>query len=242
MNPDDKIIKCVDCGEEFVFTAGEQAFYKEHGLTNTPVRCRRCREARKNKPAGGGAPRRREASASREPRPMHAAVCAQCGATTQIPFAPTSGRPVYCRDCFATRRDSGAPERRAPGRGSPGRGGAGRGGAGRGGHTGPGRPPRPGPTPPSSRPAAHRDGDSASAREGGDSASPSPNGRRQGEVKWFNSTKGFGFILAEGGEEIFVHFSSIGGEGYRTLTGGDRVVFDVFEGDKGKQAANVTKV
>ena len=67
-------------------------------------------------------------------------------------------------------------------------------------------------------------------------------GRRQGAVKWFNSVKGFGFIQAEDGEELFVHFSAIQGDGYRSLTDGDRVVFDVVESGKGKQAANVSKV
>ena len=66
--------------------------------------------------------------------------------------------------------------------------------------------------------------------------------RAQGTVKWFNESKGFGFIQAEGGEEVFVHFSAISGEGFRTLTEGDRVEFDAVEGPKGKQAANVVKI
>jgi len=64
----------------------------------------------------------------------------------------------------------------------------------------------------------------------------------QGAVKWFNESKGFGFIAQEGGEDVFVHFSSITGDGFRTLTEGDRVEFDVVEGPKGKQAANVVKI
>src|SRR5207253_3042774 len=106
VNPDDKIIQCVDCGVEFVFTAGEQAFYREHGLTNVPTRCRACREARKaQKPARPPGSRRREtARPPGEARAMHPAICAGCGATTEIPFLPTAGRPVYCRDCFANRR------------------------------------------------------------------------------------------------------------------------------------------
>ena len=63
-----------------------------------------------------------------------------------------------------------------------------------------------------------------------------------GTVKWFNEAKGFGFISQEGGEDVFVHFSAIQGDGYRTLTDGDRVVFDVVDSGKGRQAANVTKV
>jgi CspA family cold shock protein len=65
--------------------------------------------------------------------------------------------------------------------------------------------------------------------------------RAHGVVKWFNEAKGFGFIQSDAGEDVFVHFSSIAGEGFRTLTEGDRVEFDVAEGPKGKQAANVIK-
>jgi len=63
-----------------------------------------------------------------------------------------------------------------------------------------------------------------------------------GTVKWFNDAKGFGFITEEGGEDIFVHFSEIKGEGFRTLAEGQRVEFDVTSGPKGKKAANVRKV
>jgi len=62
-----------------------------------------------------------------------------------------------------------------------------------------------------------------------------------GTVKWFNSEKGYGFITAEGGEDVFVHFSAINGEGFKTLEEGQAVTFDVVEGNRGKQAANVTK-
>ena len=185
---EDKTIKCVDCGEDFLFTVGEQEFYREHGLTNFPTRCRRCRDARKasrgergTAPRGGGGGRE-----------MHKAVCANCGAETEVPVAPTSGRPVYCRSCF----------QQGNGRRSPG--GAGRSHA-----------PR---------------------------VTVSSEGRGHGAVKWFNTTKGFGFIQSDLGDELFVHFSAIQGEGYRSLTEGDRVEFDVVEGGKGKQAANVTKV
>ncbi|NOT34945.1 MAG: cold shock domain-containing protein [Candidatus Eisenbacteria bacterium] len=66
--------------------------------------------------------------------------------------------------------------------------------------------------------------------------------RQHGVVKWFNESKGFGFIQSEAGEEMFVHFSAIAGAGFKSLTAGDRVEFDVAEGDKGKQAANVAKL
>ncbi|KHD84305.1 cold-shock protein [Heyndrickxia ginsengihumi] len=63
----------------------------------------------------------------------------------------------------------------------------------------------------------------------------------QGTVKWFNSEKGFGFIEREGGDDVFVHFSAIQGEGYKTLEEGQKVSFDVEQGARGPQAANVQK-
>ncbi len=61
----------------------------------------------------------------------------------------------------------------------------------------------------------------------------------QGTVKWFSNEKGYGFISREGAEDVFVHFSAIVGEGYKTLTEGQAVEFDIVDGPKGKQAANV---
>jgi len=196
---EDKTIKCVDCGEEFLFTAGEQEFYRDHGLTNLPTRCRHCRETRKaQRPERGRGAR----SGGRGGGETHKAICAECGAETMVPFAPTSGRPVYCKNCFQGRRPQGGPS----------------------GHA--------------SKPRAHRDIVPAGTPLG----VVSSDGRGQGEVKWFNASKGFGFIQTREGEDVFVHFSAIQGDGYRSLTGGDRVEFDVVDSGKGKQAANVVKL
>lgn len=64
--------------------------------------------------------------------------------------------------------------------------------------------------------------------------------RIQGTVKWFNSGKGYGFIAREGGEDVFVHYSSIQGDGFRNLEEGQRVEFNIVQGPKGLQAASVT--
>jgi CspA family cold shock protein len=63
-----------------------------------------------------------------------------------------------------------------------------------------------------------------------------------GTVKWFNSEKGYGFITNEEGLDIFVHFTAIQGDGFKTLDEGQAVEFEVVEGDRGPQAANVTKL
>jgi CspA family cold shock protein len=76
-------------------------------------------------------------------------------------------------------------------------------------------------------------------------SSTRPKGKREmekGTVKWFNNAKGYGFITRENGEDLFVHFKSIVGEGYRSLKQGEAVQFDVEQGTKGLQATNVTKL
>ncbi len=85
----DKILICKDCGAEFLFTAGEQEFYEQRGFSNEPVRCRKCRSAKRR-------PRR-------EPKLIYEIVCSECGKTDDIDFEPRRDRPVYCRECFAKR-------------------------------------------------------------------------------------------------------------------------------------------
>lgn len=102
---EDKMIVCADCGQEFVHSAEDQSRYAERGFTNEPKRCRTCREKRKSQGGGGGG---RGGGGgygdSRPPRESFEAVCAECGAATTVPFQPTQGRPVYCRDCFRSKR------------------------------------------------------------------------------------------------------------------------------------------
>ncbi|MEO5618533.1 MAG: cold-shock protein [Candidatus Eisenbacteria bacterium] len=66
--------------------------------------------------------------------------------------------------------------------------------------------------------------------------------RTQGAVKWFNEAKGFGFIQDDGGDDVFVHFSAIQSDGFKTLAEGDRVEFDMVPGERGRQAANVVRI
>jgi CxxC-x17-CxxC domain-containing protein len=103
----DKTLTCRDCGSTFVFTAGEQDFYAEKGFTNQPSRCPDCRRAAKSaRNGGGGSSYSSGGGFSREDRQMYPAICSECGRDTQVPFQPTSGKPVYCSDCFRAQRQS----------------------------------------------------------------------------------------------------------------------------------------
>lgn len=125
----DRTLTCRDCGQTFVFTAGEQAFYAERGYSE-PLRCPSCRAARKQQrsssggdsyggsysgggsySSGGGGGYSSGGgyggdSYNRGPRQMYPAVCSQCGKETEVPFQPTAGKPVYCRECFQDRRSN----------------------------------------------------------------------------------------------------------------------------------------
>ncbi len=87
---EDETLICKECGNEFVFTAGDQAFYAEKGFQNKPKACKACRAARKN--------------AGKPERPMFEAVCSDCGGIAKLPFEPNTDRPVYCSACFEARR------------------------------------------------------------------------------------------------------------------------------------------
>lgn len=96
---------------------------------------------------------------------------------------------------------------------------------------------------PSTAVKSNRGAKKSRSRSVAPSTKPAKQGKReQGEVKWFNSTKGFGFITRDSGEDIFVHFRSIRGEGHRTLKDGERVEFIVSDGDKGPQADDVVAI
>ena len=127
----DKVLTCADCSQDFVFTASEQDFYATRSFTE-PRRCSSCRASRKaargdargssygdtgygdtgaSRGSGSGTGYGsgtgfgdRGGGYSRGPREMFTATCSSCGKEASVPFRPTSGKPVYCNDCFALRR------------------------------------------------------------------------------------------------------------------------------------------
>ena len=123
----DKTLTCADCGQQFVFTASEQDFYAQRGFSE-PRRCASCRASRKAARGNGGGGYGASSSGGggyssssyssggsygggggygereRGPREMFSATCSSCGKEAQVPFRPTSGKPVYCSDCFRSQR------------------------------------------------------------------------------------------------------------------------------------------
>ena len=91
----DEMLSCVDCGRPFTFTTGEQEFFAMKGFANKPTRCSDCRAVRKARQPQTGSAGRRE---------TFRATCSQCGGVAELPFQPRSAKPVYCRDCFASRQ------------------------------------------------------------------------------------------------------------------------------------------
>ncbi len=98
----DKTLVCADCGQEFIFSASEQAFFAERQFSE-PRRCPSCRAARKAQRGdfGGGMGGSRYSSG---PREMFTATCSSCGGEAQVPFRPSGAKPVYCSSCFSARR------------------------------------------------------------------------------------------------------------------------------------------
>ncbi len=92
----DVSIPCVDCLDDFVWTAGEQDFYRKKDLQNPPKRCKACKQAKNQRLYAIFESR----STGRSPRIEVTAECARCYIVTTIPFYPSQGRPVYCRKCF----------------------------------------------------------------------------------------------------------------------------------------------
>ncbi|MCL2772873.1 MAG: zinc-ribbon domain containing protein [Oscillospiraceae bacterium] len=88
----DKTIVCKDCGQDFIFTAGEQEFYAERGFQNEPQRCKNCRDRRKD--------------SVKPQKEMHVTTCAKCGKEAKVPFQPVAERPVYCSECFAKMKQA----------------------------------------------------------------------------------------------------------------------------------------
>jgi CxxC-x17-CxxC domain-containing protein len=122
----DKILTCADCGQQFAFSTSEQQFYADRQFSE-PRRCPSCRASRKasrgsgSSYSGGGSSYSSggysggsigsygngggySGGGSRAPREMFTATCSSCGREAKVPFRPTSGKPVYCNDCFASRR------------------------------------------------------------------------------------------------------------------------------------------
>lgn len=102
----DKVLKCCECGSEFVFTSGEQMFFADKGFKNEPKRCKGCKSRRGSSAHNGGTG---GGGGGGYARSETKTTCSQCGKETTVPFKPTQGRPVYCRECFQARRALGQP-------------------------------------------------------------------------------------------------------------------------------------
>ena len=97
----DRVLTCVDCGADFVFTAGEQLFFHDKQFKNQPKRCKTCKSKRA---AVLASPQSRD-NLRHFARVETRATCSQCGKDTTVPFKPTQGRPVLCRKCFTQKRN-----------------------------------------------------------------------------------------------------------------------------------------
>jgi CxxC-x17-CxxC domain-containing protein len=107
----DKTLKCIECAQDFTYTAAEQELHQSLGYQNEPKRCTPCREAKRQRkgpvgggaerPRGGGGPPRGGGGPARE---YFTAICGECGKEAQLPFKPRGDRPVYCSECFGKKR------------------------------------------------------------------------------------------------------------------------------------------
>src|SRR6202453_2899338 len=100
----DRLLTCADCGGEFIFTAGEQLFFFDKQFKNDPKRCKPC----KSKRGGAGLRTGTGPAAAGLSRTETRTECSECGVETTVPFKPTQGRPVLCRQCFQSKRPVGA--------------------------------------------------------------------------------------------------------------------------------------
>jgi len=101
----DRLLTCSDCGGEFIFTAGEQLFFFDKQFKNDPKRCKPCKSKRSGvglRPGSGPA-------AAGLSRTETRTECSECGVETTVPFKPTQGRPVLCRQCFQTKQRASVP-------------------------------------------------------------------------------------------------------------------------------------
>ena len=106
---EDQQLICSDCGQSFTFTAEDQEFFRERGYS-APKRCKNCRQAKKNEQAGGGGG---GGGYHRSAPQSTSVICSGCGQQTTVPFEPRGDRPVYCQNCFQSRKNSGDSGRRS---------------------------------------------------------------------------------------------------------------------------------
>lgn len=93
---EEESILCIDCNNNFIWSIGEQTFYRDKGLKNPPKRCKECKQAKNERLAAIAAAQ----AAGIKQRIEVAVNCARCSTPTTVPFYPSQGRPVYCRSCF----------------------------------------------------------------------------------------------------------------------------------------------
>ena len=97
----DRVLSCVDCASDFVWTAGEQLFFADKQFKNEPKRCKACKSKRANRVSAGP-------TGGQGGRVETTTNCSACGKETTVPFRPTQGRPVFCKECFQQRKFVGA--------------------------------------------------------------------------------------------------------------------------------------